>query len=131
MWGTYVGGDDWIVLYDDPSDEGKATGLKRAYSSYFEVTYDAELPLGFTLSPTIGITPWKSMYSFYEKDFAVNNISLKLNWEKEVTDYFTIDVYAIGMLNTAGINKDNIFPGIDNSYYNQRLNGSIGVGLWF
>jgi len=131
MWGTYVGGDDWIVLYDDPSDEGKATGLKRAYSSYFEVTYDAELPLGFTLSPTLGITPWKSMYSFYEKDFAVNNISLKLNWEKEVTDYFTIDVYAIGMLNTAGINKDNIFPGIDNSYYNQRLNGSIGVGLWF
>ena len=131
MWSTYVGGDDWIPLYEDATDPEKLTGLKRAYSSYLEFTYDAELPLGFTLSPTIGMTPWKSMYNYYEGNFSVNNISLKLNWELEVGDHFALDVYAIGMLNTAGINKNNIIPAISNSYNNQRLNGAIGVGLWF
>ncbi len=123
MWSTYVGGDDWIL-----TDDGK---VKNAFSSYLELTYDAELPLGFTLSPTIGITPWKSMYSYYEKNFAVNNISLKLNWELEAGDHFVLDLYAIGMLNTAGINKSNLFYGIENTGGDQRLNGAIGVGIWF
>lgn len=122
MWSTYVGGDDW---YLNDNDE-----VTKAYSSYLELTYDAELPLGFTLSPTIGITPWKSMYNFYEKNFSVNNISLKLNWELEVGDHFALDIYAIGMLNPSGINKNNVFPGIADSYNNQRLNGAIGIGLW-
>ena len=127
LWSTFVGGDDWIEEYDDSDN---LVGLKRAYSSYFEVTYDASLPLGFTLSPTVGMTPWKSFYNFYEHNFSVNNISLKLNWELEVGDHFALDVYAIGMLNTAGINKSNVIPSIANSYNNQRLNGSIGIGLW-
>lgn len=122
MWSTYVGGDDWYL-----NDNNEVT---KAYSSYLELTYDAELPLGFTLSPTVGITPWKSMYNFYEKNFSVNNISLKLNWELEVGDHFALDLYAIGMLNPSGINKNNIFPGIADSYNNQRLNGAIGIGLW-
>lgn len=131
MWSTFVGGDDWCPLYEDPTDEEKVTGIKKAYSSYIELSYDAELPLGFTLTPTIGMTPWKSFYNFYEHDFSVNNISLKLNWELELGDHFALDVYALGMVNTAGINKTNVFPGIANSYNNQRLNGAIGVGLWF
>ena len=131
LWSTYVGGDDWCPLYENPADEEELTGLKKAYSSYFEITYDAELPLGFTLSPTVGMTPWASMYNYYEGGFSVNNISLKLNWELEVTDFFTLDVYAIGMLNTAGVNKHNLIPEIANSYCNQRLNGAIGLGLWF
>lgn len=131
MWATYVGGDDWIELYEDPADEEKLTGLKRAYSSYIEISYDAELPLGFTLTPTVGMTPWTSMYNYYEGNFSVNNISLKLNWEHEFGDHFTLDVYALGMLNTAGVNKENLIPEIKNSYCNQRLNGAIGIGLWF
>ena len=130
MWATYVGGDDWIPLYEDDGDPDKLTGLKRAYSSYIELTYDAELPLGFTLSPTLGMTPWQSIYNYYEGNFSLNNISLKLNWELEVGDHVALDVYAMGMLNTAGLNKSNVFPGIANSYNNQRLNGAIGVGIW-
>lgn len=131
FWSTFVGGDDWIELYEDDTDPDKLTGLKQAYSSYFEIAYDAELPLGFTLTPTVGMTPWKSLYNFYEGNFSVNNISLKLNWEHEFGDHFVLDVYALGSLNTAGLNKSNVFPGIANSYNNQRLNGAIGIGLWF
>jgi len=129
MWSTYVAGDDWKVVEneDDPND----VTLKRAFSSYLEVSYEAELPLGFSLTPTVGMTPWASFYNNYEDKFSVNNVSLKLNWELGVKDVFTLDVYGIAMLNTAGINKDNIWPSVKNSYANQRLNLAAGIGIWF
>ena len=132
LWATTVGGDDWMELYEDDSDPDKLTGIKRAYSSYLEVSFDANLPLGFTLTPAVGMTPWSGQYTFYEdRGFSVNNISLKLNWELELGDHFALDVYAMGMLNTCGIDKTNIVPEVKNSYYNQRLNGCIGLGFWF
>ncbi len=118
-WYTYVGGDDFLP----------ETG-ERAYSSYAEISFEGVLPLGFSLTPTVGITPWKSCYNFYEGDFSVNNVSLKLNWEWEVGDHFCLDVYAIGMLNTYGITKENLIPHASESYGNQRLNGAVGIGLW-
>ncbi|HCS87153.1 MAG TPA: hypothetical protein DIW30_01575 [Bacteroidales bacterium] len=131
-WYTYVAGDDKYIDEANPVINGTDTtfNMKRAYSSYIEVSYDINLPLNFTLTPTVGMTPWKSSYTFYEGNFAFNNLSLKLNWELEVSEHFTLDVYAIGMLNTYGINKENLVPEIRNSYCNQRLNGAIGVGLW-
>ena len=132
LWATTVGGDDWMELYEDASDPDKLTGIKRAYSSYLEVSFDANLPLGFTLTPAVGMTPWSGQYTFYEdRGFSVNNVSLKLNWELELGDHFALDVYAMGMLNTCGIDKTNIVPEVKNSYYNQRLNGCIGLGFWF
>lgn len=129
-WYTYIAGDD---MYDvvQTVDGKETTVMKRAYSSYIDIAYDINLPLGFTLTPTIGMTPWKSCYTYYEGDFAVNNVSLKLNWEFEVGDHFCLDIYAQGMINTYGITKANLIPEISNSYNNQRLNGAIGIGLWF
>jgi hypothetical protein len=60
----------------------------------------------------------------------VNNVSLKLNWELGIKDIIALDVYGIAMLNTAGINKDNVWPSVKNSYNNQRLNLAVGVGIW-
>ncbi len=131
MWSTFVAGDDWKELYENPEDPEELTGLKRAFSSYLEVSYKAPLPLGFSLTPTVGMTPWASFYNFYEKKFSVNNVSLRADWELNVKDVFTIDVYGIAMLNTAGINKDNVWPSVKNSYNNQRLNLAAGVGIWF
>lgn len=131
MWSTFVGGDDWIEEYNDASDPDKVTGLKRAFSSYLEFSYKAELPLGFSITPTVGMTPWKSFYNYYEDKFSVNNVSLRLDWELGVKDVFTLDVYGIAMLNTAGINKDNVWPSVSNSYNNQRLNLAAGIGIWF
>lgn len=134
MWATLVGGDDWRPLYEDANDPDKLTGIKQAYSSYLEVSYDFELPLGFSLTPTVGMTPWKSLYSYYEKNFAVNNIALKLNWELEVAEHFAIDVYGITSLNTAGVNKNNLFATTGNAYSNdmssRHWNFALGVGIW-
>lgn len=131
MWATFVGGDDWKELYESDANPDSITGLKRAYSTYIEVSYKAELPLGFSITPTVGMTPWASYYNYYEDKFSVNNVSLRADWELGVKDIFTIDVYGLVMLNTAGINKDNVWPSIKNSYGEQRLNLAAGVGIWF
>lgn len=131
MWSTFVGGDDWKEVYGDENAPDSITGLKRAYSSYIEISYEASLPLGFSLTPTIGMTPWASFYNFYEDKFSVNNVSLKLGWELNLKDFVSLNVYGIAMLNTAGINKDNVWPSVKNSYNNQRLNLAAGIGIWF
>ncbi len=118
-WYTLVAGDDF-----DNDDN-------RAFSSYLELTYSASLPLGFYLTPTIGITPWKSVYTDYEGNFALNNLSLRAGWEYEVNDHFSLDLYAIGMLNTYQVNNSNAITPVSERYANQRLNGSIGIGIWF
>ncbi len=118
-WYTLVAGEDWNPITN-----------QRAYSSYLEVEMDFELPLGFYLTPTVGMTPWGSYYTDYEGDFAVNNVSLKAGWCLELGDHFTLDVYAQGMLNTYGITKDNLVTEIKNRYGTQKMNGLIGVGIW-
>ena len=130
-WSTFVGGDDWKEVYGNPEDPEELTDLKRAFSSYLEVSYEIELPLGLSITPTVGMTPWASFYNYYEDAFSVNNVSLKLNWELNVKNVFCLDVYGIAMLNTAGINKYNVWPEVSKSYYNQRLNLAAGVGIWF
>ena len=130
-WSTFLGGDDWKPLYESEANPDSITGLKQAYSSYLEVSYKAELPLGFSLTPTVGMSPFASFYNDYEDKFSVNNISLRADWELGVKDVFQIDVFGIVMLNTAGINKDNVWPSIKNSYANQRLNVAVGAGIWF
>lgn len=136
-WYTYVAGDDMYPDYDNPIISNPSPGvadttynMKQAYSTYIELGYDVKLPKGFTLTPTVGITPWKGYYTDYEGKFGVNNISLKLNWEYEVNDHLAIDIYAMGMVNTYGINKQNLITAIADTYNNQRLNGCIGLGIW-
>lgn len=129
-WSTFVAGDDWKEEYDAVVTDS-VIGIKRAYSSYLEVSYKVGLPFDFSITPTVGMTPWASFYNFYEHKFSVNNVSLRLDWELNVKDVFSINVYGIAMLNTAGINKDNVWPSAKNSYYNQRLNLAAGIGIWF
>lgn len=132
-WYTYVAGDDYAEQYAE--DGETVIGIKRAYSSYFDVSYDFGLPLGFSITPTVGMSPWKGMYNYYDEGFSVNNISLKLNWEFEGGDHFALDVYAIGAVNTAGINKENVWRNFYNTstgdWNTQRLHFAIGLGVWF
>ena len=123
-WYTTVAGNDVNV-----DDTDKAT---RAWSSYLELGYDYTIePIGLTLGAQVGMSPWASPLYGNEK-FAVTNISLKLNKEWEF-DALTLDVFAQGSLNPDGLNKTNVFINAagDDKLYNQKLNGVIGVGVWF
>lgn len=126
-WYTYVAGDDAYI-----DDEGK---LKQAFSTYISLTYDWEALEGFTVSPTLAVTPWRSTYNYYEGKFSVANLGIKLNWEKELTDNFSFNVWAEGTMRPFQMNKDNLFISPNNTlglnHEDQRLNGAIGVGFYF
>jgi hypothetical protein len=104
----------------------------QAFSTYIELGYDYTFEdYGLTLGAQVGLSPWESPIYGNDK-FACTNLSLKVNKEWEF-EYLTLDLYAVGSLNPDGINKDNVYISAagDDKLYNQKLNGCIGVGVWF
>ncbi|MBP3575120.1 MAG: hypothetical protein J6J55_01355 [Paludibacteraceae bacterium] len=126
-WYTTVYGDD---CYQDEKGE-----WHRAWSTYIQVGYQFELPLGMTLDTRVGITPWRGMYSYYEevwedaKTVAINNINLRLQREFELKHIY-LGVWGEMMLNCYGIDKTNLTTTLADKE-NQRLNWCIGASLFF
>ena len=126
-WYTTVYGDD---CYQDEKGE-----WHRAWSTYIQVGYQFELPLGMTLDTRVGLTPWRGMYSYYEevwedaKTVAINNINLRLQREFELKHIY-LGVWGEMMLNCYGIDKTNLTTTLADKE-NQRLNWCIGASLFF
>ena len=126
-WYTTIYGDD---CYQDENGE-----WQRAWSTYIQLGYQFELPLGMTLDTRVGLTPWRGMYSFYEevwedaKTVAINNINLRLQREFELKHIY-LGVWGEMMLNCYGIDKTNLTTTLEDKE-NQRLNWCIGASLYF
>lgn len=126
-WYTTIYGDD---CYQDENGE-----WHRAWSTYIQVGYQFELPLGMTLDTRVGLTPWRGMYSFYEevwedaKTVAINNINLRLQREFELKHVY-LGIWGEMMLNCYGIDKTNLTTTLEDKE-NQRLNWCIGASLFF
>lgn len=128
-WYTMVSGDDANYDVDEQDNEI----IKRAYSSYIEVGYDYTFErLGLTLGTQLGIVPWASNDLYGTEGAALKCINLKLNkaWDLDICE---LDLFAQGMIDTYKVNKDNVFikGSGDDKLYNQKLNGCIGLGIWF
>jgi len=123
-WNTMVAGNDL-----NEEDDGT---YKRAFSSYMEIKYDQPLPFEMTLSLALGMSPWRSDNVYGNEKFAVTNISARLekSWEFDACELI---LFGQGMLNTNDINKSNVFVWAagDDKVCVQRLNGTIGLGVWF
>ena len=123
-WYTMVAGAD--ANYDE-NDEAH-----RAWSSYIELGYDYTFDnIGLTLGAQLGMSPWESPV-YGNSKFTVTNISLKINKEWEF-DHVTLDLFGQASLNPDGIDKDNVFVNAagDEKLCVQRLNGTVGLGVWF
>ena len=128
-WYTMVAGND--LVYDE------AGNPRRAWSSYLEVGYDFTFDVGLTLGAQVGMSPWASDLYGNEK-FAVTNVSLKLNQEWEL-EHVTLDLFGQASINPNGLVTDKNDPDFnlwlnkagDDKLYIQRLNGVIGLGIWF
>lgn len=126
-WNTMVLGNDLVEV----EKEDGSTYYKRAFSTYIEAKYDQPLPFDMTLSLALGVSPWASDVYGNER-FAVNNISARLEkaWEFDACE---LTLFGQGMLNTYDINRTNVFVWAagDEKLYKPKLNGCIGLGLWF
>ncbi len=131
-WYTTVGGGGDLKPETDPKKILKGQLERQAFSTYIELGYDYTFEeIGLTLGAQIGLSPWES--PIYGNDqFACTNLSLKVNKEWEF-EHVTLDVFALGSLNPDGVNNDNAFVKAsgDDKIGVQKLNGTIGVGIWF
>jgi len=120
LWCTRLVGRDGYRLEGDDA-------LHRAYSSYFEFKYEFALPYAMALHTTVGMTPWRSLYTNFEGGFAVVNIDVSLH---KVWQLRSCAVSLVGdlMFNPWRVNKDNIrwMPRHPSA---QRLNANLSVGI--
>lgn len=80
-WNTILfGGKSWEMDEDDD----------RMFSSYFNVSYGFDVH-GVSLTPAIGINPWKSQY---DDGFSVMDITLTAAKDFQITDKWTLPVQA-------------------------------------
>ena len=133
-WYTMIAGNDakyenagWVPIPE----------AKRAYSSYMELGYKQKLPLGLSAEIQIGATPWSGMYTDYDegwngKGFAITNLAARLGWEFE-GEVCSFEVFAAGSINPYNLNKENAFvwEAGENKIGAQKVNGTLGVGIWF
>ena len=139
-WYTTVGGGGDLTLETDLKKIAQGKLERQAFSTYIELGYDYTFEdLGLTLGAQVGLSPWESPIYGNEK-FACTNLSLKINKEWEF-EHVTLDLYAQGSLNPDGLQTDkndllnpyNVYidKAGDDKLYNQKLNGCIGIGVWF
>ena len=126
-WYTTVYGADHYI-----NDEGN---LQRAWSTYIQFGYDINLPLDIVLGLKVGLTPWKGMYSDYDevwndgRSVGLNNLQLRAEREFELGNLY-INVWGEAMFNCYGVERSNIINAIGENE-DQRLNGCIGIGVYF
>ena len=105
---------------------------KRAYSTYIEVGVDQTFGQNWSLVARLGITPAKSIYTFYKGDFAVALVGLKLNkgWvlgerREAMRRAGRLDAFVHVMLQPWQVNKDNLLPISEAG--GQKLNVAVGL----
>lgn len=138
-WYTTVGGGGDLKAETDPAKILAGQTERQAYSTYIELGYDYTFEdLGLTIGAQVGLSPWESPIYGNDK-FACTNVSLKIDKEWEF-DKCSLNLFASGSINPDGLVTDksdaddyNVFinKAGDNKLYNQKLNGFIGLGIWF
>ena len=137
-WYTTVGGGGDVVPETDLKKLAKGQLERQAFSTYIELGYDYTFEdWGLTLGAQLGLSPWESPLYGNDK-FALVNIALNIHKEWEIGPC-TLDLFAVGSLNPDGMVTDKTDPAYnvfvdaagDDKLYNQKLNGCIGLGVWF
>jgi len=133
--GYMIDGDgnriDPSIYRDLPEDEQAKCSVKRAYSSYLELGYDFYLPYDLTLEARLGMTPWKSMYTAFQGDFAVNNASVKLIWKHSLSEHCLMTMFGNVMCNPYDLSQSITHPDTHNSVTRGRqVLFNVGCGFY-
>jgi hypothetical protein len=103
----------------------------KAYSSYMELSYTHHFPYDISLYGAFGITPWRSLYTDYQRNFAVQNIELRLRKDWSVHERIGLMLQGQLSINPSAIAADKTTaqwhpkdPGW------QSVNANIGLGIY-
>jgi len=100
-----------------------------SYASYLEIGYEHTFPYEITLSGKIGMSPWQNE-TYFNSRFAIVNLDLRLEkaWEFDACE---LSLFAEGSINPHMKQDAFVFEAGDDKLYNQPVNGTIGLGVWF
>lgn len=98
LWATRVSATDGYI--------NQTGDTVRAYSTYAELSYTHPLPYGLSIYGAIGITPWKSVYTGYQRDFAVQNIEIRIRKDWELSQRCGLRMQGALSINPSGLAAD-------------------------
>ena len=123
LWATRIGASDGYL--------NSSGDTIRAYSSYAELSYTQHLPFGLSVYGAIGITPWRSFYTGYQRGFAVQNLEVRLRKDWDVSEHCGLLLQGVLSINPSAIAADKktvewhpTNPG------NQSINTNIALGVY-
>lgn len=94
LWATRVSASDGYTE-DSPSAAGLSTDTIRAYSTYIELSYTHHFAYGISLFGAVGVTPWRSLYTSYQRSFAVQNVEVRLRKDWDVSAHCGLMVQGV------------------------------------
>ena len=118
----------WATRFTDADSYVQGGDTIHAFSSYAELSYTHHFPYDLSLSGTVGITPWKSLYTGYQRGFAVCNVGVRLRKDWSVSDHCGLMVQGQLALNPSAIAADK--SSVQWHPYNPG-NQSVNVNLAF
>ena len=105
--------------------------LQRAYSSYLELSYTHKFKYDISLYGAVGISPWKSTYTWYVRDFGVVNIDVRLRKDWSLSERCGLMLQGQVMLNPSMLAYDpKSYEWHPNAPAAQTVNANIAVGVY-
>ena len=122
----------WATRFTNADAYINAAGdTVRAYSSYLELSYTHHFPFDISLYGAFGITPWRSLYTGYQRGFAVQNIDLRLRKDWSVHERIGLMLQGQLTINPSALAADKataewhpLSPGY------QAINANIALGIY-
>lgn len=123
LWATRVAASDGYL--------NNLGDTVRAWSSYAEISYTQKLPFGLSLYGAFGITPWRSCYTGYQRNFAVQNIEVRLRKDWTVAERCGLMLQGQLCFNPSALAANNVtaewhpyYPG------DQAINANVTLGVY-
>ena len=123
LWATRVAASDGYI--------NAAGDTVMAYSSYAEISYTHTFPHDISLYGAVGITPWRSCYTWYERDFAVQNIDMRVRKDWTVSEHCGMMLQGELSINPSALAADKsslpwrpFFP------FRQSVNVNLAFGVY-
>lgn len=122
-WGTRLTGSDGYL---------NAVGdTVRAYSSYLELSYTHHFPYDISLYGAVGMTPWKSLYTGFQRGFAVNNVELRLRKDWSLHERCGLFLQGVFAINPSALAADrSTAEWHPTSPQKQSINANIALGVY-
>ena len=123
LWATRVAAADGYL-----NEQGEVV---RAWSSYAELSYKHHFVYDISLYGAIGITPWRSLYTGYQRGFAVQNIELRLRKDWSLSAHCGMMLQGTFAINPSALAADRSSAEWHPANpYGQSINTNITLGFY-